>query len=383
MLQYYDSWGDPTTYPHMAAGWAVAFDSPFMWTKQVASNYGGTRNPLVVHWPDGIEGKGELRSQWHHVIDVVPTILEAAGLPQPRIVNGVPQRPIEGVSMVYSWIYPNAPGRHEIQYFEMFGNRGIYFDGWFAGTVHVTPWGEVENRFTEDTWELYHVAEDFSMSTDLAGQYPDTLAKLQQVFLGEAVKYKVLPLDDRRQELFNPKLAGRPDLMFGRTSLTLYEGMNGLLENDFINVKNTSFDIVADVDSGDRPANGVIVAQGGRFGGWSLYVKDGTPTYTYNYLGIDVTTATASEKLPKGKATVKMDFAYDGGEKPGAGGTATLYINDKSVGSARIPATQFAVFSADETAGVGVDTETPVSDEYDRESSKFTGKIDKVTITLK
>ncbi len=383
MLQYYDSWGDPTTYPHMAAGWAVAFDSPFMWTKQVASNYGGTRNPLVVHWPDGIEGKGELRSQWHHVIDVVPTILEAAGLPQPRIVNGVPQRPIEGVSMLYSWIYPNAPDRHQIQYFEMFGNRGIYFDGWFAGTVHVTPWGEVENRFTEDTWELYHVAEDFSMSTDLSGQYPDTLAKLQQVFLGEAVKYKVLPLDDRRQELFNPKLAGRPDLMFGRTSLTLYEGMNGLLENDFINVKNTSFDIVADVDSGDRPANGVIVAQGGRFGGWSLYVKDGTLTYTYNYLGIDVTTTTASEKLPKGKATVKVDFVYDGGEKPGAGGTATLYINDKSVGSARIPATQFAVFSADETAGVGVDTETPVSDEYDRESSKFTGKIDKVTITLK
>ena len=193
----------------------------------------------------------------------------------------------------------------------------------------------------------------------------------------------MLPLDDRRQELFNPKLAGRPDLMFGRTSLTLYEGMNGLLENDFINVKNTSFDIVADVDSGDQPANGVIVAQGGRFGGWSLYVKDGTPTYTYNYLGIDVTTATASEKLPKGKATVKVDFVYDGGEKPGAGGTATLYINDKSVGSARIPATQFAVFSADETAGVGVDTETPVSDEYDRESSKFTGKIDKVTITLR
>jgi arylsulfatase A-like enzyme len=382
MLQHYDEWGGPTTYPHMAAGWAVCFDSPFMWTKQVASNYGGTRNPLVVHWPNRIKGKGEVRSQWHHVIDIVPTILEAAGLPQPRIVNGTPQRPIEGVSMVYTWDYPMAPDRHQIQYFEMFGNRGVYFDGWFAGTVHVTPWGKVENRFPEDVWELYHVKEDFSMSTDLAKKHPDVLSKLQEVFLGEAVKYKVLPLDDRREELFNPKMAGRPDLMFGRTSLTLYEGMNGLLENDFINVKNTSFEIVADIVTGDNPANGVIVAQGGRFGGWSLYVTDGKPIFMYNYLGLDRFTATSSATLPKGQATVKMDFVYDGG-KPGAGGTATLYINGESVGSVKVAQTEFAVFSADETAGVGVDTETPVSEDYDRTSSKFTGKIDKVTINLK
>jgi arylsulfatase len=336
MLEHYDNWGGPTTYPHMAAGWAVAFDSPFMWTKQVASNYGGTRNGMVVHWPDRIKAKGEIRTQWHHVIDVVPTILEAAGLPEPRIVNGTPQRPIEGVSMLYSWDEARAPSRHQIQYFEMFGNRGIYFDGWFAGTVHIKPWGKVENTFTEDKWELYHVKEDFSMSTDLAEKHPDVLAELQRVFLAEAVKYNVLPLDDRRQELFNPKIAGRPDLMFGRTSLTLYEGMNDLLENDFINVKNTSFEIVADIETGDKPANGVIVAQGGRFGGWSLYVKDGTPTFTYNYLGLDLSTATASEKLPKGKATVKMDFAYDGGEKPGAGGTVTLSVNGKSVGTAKV-----------------------------------------------
>ena len=206
---------------------------------------------------------------------------------------------------------------------------------------------------------------------------------LQEVFFGEAIKYKVLPLDDRRQELFNPKLAGRPDLMFGRKSLTLYEGMNGLLENDFINIKNTSFEIVAEIETGDKPANGVIVAQGGRFGGWSLYVKDGKPTFTYNYLGIDRYSATASAKLPKGKSTVKMDFAYDGGKKPGAGGTATLFIDGKSVGSAKVGQTQFSIFSADETAGVGIDTETPVSEDYDRESSKFADKIDKVTITLK
>ena len=382
MLQHYDNWGDPTTYPHMAAGWAIAFDSPFTWTKQVASNYGGTRNAMITHWPNRIKGKGELRSQWHHVIDVVPTILEAVGLPQPRVINGTPQRPIEGVSMVYSWDYPNAPGRHEIQYFEMFGNRGIYYDGWFAGTVHLKPWGKVENRFTEDTWELYHVSEDFSMSTDLAKQKPDLLAKLQKVFLGEAVKYNVLPLDDRRVELFNPKLAGRPDLMFGRTSLTLYEGMHDLLENDFINIKNTSFEIVADIETGDEPVNGVIIAQGGRFGGWSLYVKDGTPVFMYNYLGMDRYTATADTKLPRGKSTVKMDFAYEG-KKLGSGGTATIYINGKAAGSAKVEKTEFAIFSADETAGVGLDAETPVSEDYTRSTSEFTGKIDKVTINLK
>lgn len=381
MLKHYDNWGDPTTYPHMAAGWAVAFDSPFTWTKQVASNYGGTRNGMVISWPDRIKAKGELRQQWHHVIDVVPTILEAAGLPEPRVVNGVPQRPIEGTSMVYTWDYPNAPSQHKIQYFEMFGNRGIYFDGWFAGTVHVTPWGKVENRFPEDTWELYHVSQDFSMSTDLAAKHPDVLAKLQQVFLGEAVKYKVLPLDDRRQELFNPELAGRPDLMFGRKTLTLYEGMRDLLENDFINVKNTSFDIVADIEVGDQPANGVILCQGGRFGGWTFYVKDGTLCYQYNYLGITRTTARADIKLPKGRSTVKMAFAYDGG-KPGAGGTVTLSIDGKSVGTARVPKTEFAVFSADETAGVGADGETPVSDDYTRGTSKFTDKIHKVTISI-
>ena len=382
MLEHYDDWGSPSTYPHMSAGWAVAFDSPFMWTKQVASNYGGTRNGMLMHWPDRIKAKGELRSQWHHVIDIVPTILEAAALPEPRIVNGTPQRPIEGVSMVYTWDHPKAPDRHQIQYFEMFGNRGIYYDGWFAGTVHLKPWGKVENGLTEDTWELYNVENDFSMSTDLAKKEPELLAKLQNVFLAEAVKYKVLPLDDRREELFNPKIAGRPDLMFGRRSLTLYEGMHGLLENDFINIKNESFEIIADIETGDQPANGVIVAQGGRFGGWSLYVKDGTPMYAYNYVGLHTQKAASSAKLPKGKATVTMNFAYEGG-KPGAGGTATLYINGDSVGSVKLDETQFAIFSADESAGVGSDPETAVSDDYTAHGSKFTGKIDKVTINLK
>ncbi len=382
MMQYYDAWGDPTTYPHMAAGWAVCFDSPFMWTKQVASNYGGTRQGLAVRWPAGIKAKGEQRSQWHHVIDVVPTILEAAGLPEPRVVDGIPQRPIEGVSMLYCFDDADAADRHTTQYFEMFGNRAVYHDGWFAGTVHVPPWAPPKNRFPDDRWELYHVAKDFSMSTDLADEHPEKLAQLQSVFLAEAVKYKVLPLDDRRTELFNPELAGRPDLMFGRKSLTLYEGMGSLMENDFINIKNTSFDIEAEIDANGAQTNGVIVQQGGRFGGWSLYVKEGRPVFAYNYLGLKTFKTDGEAVLPQGKSKVTMNFAYDGG-KTGAGGTATVSINGEKVGSVRVAKTQPAVFSADETANVGKDAETSVSDDYNAESSHFNGKIGKVTVSVK
>ena len=384
MMKHYDDWGGPTTYPHMAAGWAVCFDSPFMWTKQVASNYGGTRNAMAIQWPKGIKAKGELRSQWHHVIDIAPTILEATGIPEPKNVNGSLQRPMEGGSMVYSFEDAKVPSRHLTQYFEMFGNRGMYHDGWFAGTIHLKPWGKVENTFDKDNWELYHVDKDFSMSDNLASKNPEKLAELQKLFLDEAPKYNVLPLDDRRLELLNPKLAGRPDLMFGRTSLTLYQGMTGMLENDFINTKNCSFDIVAEIESNDKGTNGVIVSQGGAFGGWSFYVKDNTLVYLYNYVGIDLYKVTATTKLPKGKSTVKINFAYDGGPKDlGKGGTATLYINDEAVGSSKIPETQFGLFSADETASVGMDRETPVSPDYTRSNSTFTGKIDKVTISLK
>jgi arylsulfatase len=384
MLKYYDEWGSPSTYPHMAAGWAVCFDSPFTWTKQVPSNYGGTRQGTVIHWPNRIKSKGELRTQWHHVIDIAPTVLEAAGLPQPRIVNGVGQRPMEGVSMVYTFDNPNAADRHLVQYFEIFGNRGLYYDGWFAGTIHKAPWeSKPRHVLTEDVWELYHVAEDFSMSTDLAAKYPDKLAELQQVFLAEAVKYKVLPIDDRVIERVNAKLAGRPTLMGDRKTLTAYEGLQFLPENDFINTKNSSFEIVAEVESKDGKTNGVIVSQGGRFGGWSFYVNGGKPIYMYNFLGLNSYSVTADSALPVGKSTVKLEFIYDGKPKLGGGGTATLFINGKKVGSSRIEKTQFAIWSADETANVGMDRETPVSPDYTEETSKFTGKIDKVTITLK
>ena len=283
----------------MAAGWAVAGDTPFTWTKQVASNFGGTRNGMVVHWPKRITAKGEVRSQFHHVIDVAPTVLEAAGLPEPKSVNGTPQTPIEGVSMMYTFDDAKAESRHKIQYFEIFGNRAIYADGWFAGTVHRAPW-EMKPRaaLLDDKWELYDTRTDFSLANDLAAKNPAKLKELQDLFLKEAVKYRVLPIDDRVVERVNAKLAGRPDLMGDRTSLTLHAGMKGMSENVFINIKNRSLTITADVEIPQGGANGVILAQGGRFGGWSLYIKDGKPTYAYNFLGLERFTVAVAAGRP-------------------------------------------------------------------------------------
>ena len=382
ILKHYDELGGPMTYGHYAAGWAVAGDTPFTWTKQVASSYGGTRNGMVVHWPKGITAKGELRSQWHHVIDIAPTILEAAGLPEPKSVNGTPQTPIEGVSLAYTFADAKAPSRHTTQYFEIFGNRAIYHDGWLAGTVHRAPW-EFKPRTTleNDTWELYDTRTDFSLANDLAAKNPEKLKELQDLFLKEAVKYSVLPLDDRTLERLNAALVGRPDLMAGRTSLTVYQGMTGMSENVFINVKNRSHTITAEVEIPKKGANGVILAQAGRFGGWSLYVKDGKPTYTYNWLGLQRYTVAAKQALPAGKATIRFEFAYDGGGI-GKGGTGTLFVNGKKVATGRIERTQGGVFSADEGADVGADEGTPVTEAY-KVPFKFTGKIYSVTIELK
>jgi len=382
ILKHYDELGDPSTYPHYAAGWAVAGDSPFEWTKQVASSYGGTRNGMVIHWPKGFTAKGEVRPQWHHVIDIAPTILEAAGLPEPKSVNGTAQTPIEGVSMMYTFADPRAPSRHTTQYFEIFGNRAIYQDGWLAGTVHRAAWEFKPRRALEDdVWELYDARTDFSLSNDLAAKNPQKLKEMQDLFMTEAVKYSVLPLDDRTIERFNAALVGRPDLMAGRTSLTVYQGMTGMSENVFINVKNRSHTITAEVEIPQGGANGVILAQAGRFGGWSFYLKDGKPTYTYNWLGLKSYTVAAAQALPAGKATVRFEFAYDGGGA-GKGGTGTLYVNGKNVATGRIDQTQCCVFSADEGADVGADEGTPVTETY-QVPFKFTGKIAKVTIELK
>ena len=382
ILKHYDELGGPTTYPHYAAGWAVAGDTPFTWTKQVASSYGGTRNGMAVHWPKGIAAKGELRSQWHHVIDIAPTILEAAGLPEPKSVNGTAQTPIEGVSLVYTFADSKAPDRHTTQYFEIFGNRSIYNDGWLAGTVHRAAWEfKVRRPLEDDIWELYDTRTDFSLANDLAAKNPAKLKEFQDLFLSEAVKYSVLPLDDRTQERFVAALVGRPDLMAGRTSLTVYDGMIGMSEHVFINLKNKSHTITAEVEIPKQGANGVILAQAGRFGGWSFYLKDGKPTYTYNWLSLQRYTVAATQAVPAGKATIRFDFAYDGGGM-GKGGTGTLFVNGKSVATGRIERTQFAVYSADEGADVGADEGTPVTEAY-KVPFKFTGKIASVTIDLK
>jgi arylsulfatase len=383
MLKHYDDWGGPSTYPHMAAGWAVAGDTPFTWAKQVASNYGGTRNGMVVHWPKGVRQKGEVRSQWHHVIDVAPTVLEAARLPEPKVVNSTPQIPIQGVSMMYSFNEAKAKDRHLTQYFEMFGNRAIYDSGWLAGTVHRAPW-EMKPRaaLLDDKWELYDTRNDFSLANDLAAKNPAKLKEMQDLFMKEAVKNRVLPIDDRVVERVNAKLAGRPDLMGDRTSLTLHAGMKGMSENVFLNIKNRSLTITADLEIPQGGANGVIIAQGGRFGGWSLYMKEGKPVYAYNFIGLKRDTVASSQVVPAGKATIRFEFAYDGGGL-GKGGLGTLFVNDKKVAEGRIERTQPMIFSADETADVGEDDATPVTEDYKAYDNKFTGKILKVKLDVK
>jgi len=349
----------------------------------VASNYGGTRNGMVVHWPKGVKAKGEIRSQWHHVIDVAPTILEAAGLPEPKFVNGVAQTPIEGVSMLYCFNDAKTKDRHLTQYFEIFGNRAVYQDGWYAGTVHSIPW-ESGPRATlqNDVWELYDTRTDFSLAIDLSKQHPEKLKEMQAIFMKEAEKYGVLPIDDRTLERLNAALVGRPDLMAGRASLTVYEGMVGMSENVFINTKNRSHSITAEVTIPEGGANGVILSQAGRFGGWSLYPKDGKPTYAYNYLGLQRFTIPATKALPAGKATIRYEFAYDGSGL-GKGGVGTILANGDKIAEGRIERTQPLVCSADEGADVGEDGETPVVDDYGIPAPyKFSGKIAKVTVEL-
>ncbi|MGH8480005.1 MAG: arylsulfatase [Gammaproteobacteria bacterium] len=384
LIPLIDKWGGPETFPHMAAAWAVAFDAPFSWTKQVASDFGGTRNGVVIHWPKGIREKGGLRSQFSHVIDIAPTILEAAGLPEPKIVDGTPQSPIEGTSLLYTFNDANAPERHTTQYFEMFGNRGIYHDGWFARTLHRAPW-QTSNLppLTTDVWDLYDAKSDFSLTNNLAAKEPARLKELQALFMKEAEKYHVLPIDDRTIERTNAQLAGRPDVLRDRKSLTLYEGMEGMLENTFMNIKNRSSKITAEIDVPAGGANGAILAQGGRFGGWSLYMADGKPAYVYNFLGLARYTVVAPQALPSGPATVVLDFAYDGGGV-GKGGKATLLVNGKVVAEGRVEKTQPNIFSADETADVGIDNQTPVALGIGiGAETRFTGKINEITLEVK
>ena len=351
MASRIDDFGTPKAYNHYAVGWAHAMDTPYQWTKQIASHWGGTRNGTIVHWPAGIKAKGEVRTQFHHVIDIAATVLDAAGLPEPTFVHGVQQMPLHGVSMAYSFDDAAAAERRETQYFEMFCNRGIYHKGWTAVTRHSTPWVMAPSPpLDDDVWELY-APDDWTQSHDLAAEQPEKLAELQRLFLIEATKYNVLPLDDRRVERFNADLAGRPQLIRGTRQL-LFGGMGRLTENSVVVLKNKSHAVTAQIVVPDGGAEGVIVAQGGAFGGWSLYLKDGRPAYCYNLFGLQRFKVRGETPVSPGEHQVRMEFAYDGGGL-GKGGTATLYVDGAQVGDGRIDATVPMLFSGDETTDVG------------------------------
>ncbi len=385
VLPHLDDIGSPLAFNHYPVGWAHAMNCPYQWTKQVASHWGGTRNGMVLHWPNGVKAKGEIREQFHHVIDIVPTILDVADLPQPYMVNGIAQKPIEGESMAYTFEDAKAPDRHTTQYFEMFGNRGIYHDGWTAVTKHRTPWimGAAQQiALADDRWELYDTTKDWSQANDLAASMPEKLRELQDLFFVEAAKYNVFPIDDRTGERFNPALAGRPDLQIGRRSLTLGPGMTHLMEMTVLNVKNRSHVISAKLVVPEGGAEGVLVVQGGRFAGWSLYVKDGKLKYCHNWLGSERYYVEAEAELPSGEIEVQYQFAFDGGQ-PGAGGTGTLLVDGDQVGQSRIDKTVPFFFSADETMDIGKDTASPVTDDYPSgNANAFTGKIEWVRVDL-
>jgi arylsulfatase len=381
MLKHYDNWGDPSTYPHMAYGWAIAGNTPFSWAKQIASYFGGTRNGMVVHWPRGVQRRGEIRSQFSHVIDIVPTILDAARLPEPRTVNGIAQIPIQGRTLAPTFNDPKAPTR-TTQYFEIIGNRAMYHDGWYARIVHSAPWSAKPFApLQAEQWELFDARTDFSLVTNVAAKYSDKVRELNELFMREASANHALPIDDRRFERLNAGLVGRPDLMAGRTSLTLYPGMHDMGENVFINVKNTSSTITTEVEIPAGGGNGVILAQGGRFGGYSLYLKNGMPRYTYNFVGLKRTTIGSEEGLPPGNYTIRYEFAYDGGGV-GKGGTGTLFVNGKQVAQGRVETTTPFIFSLDESADVGSDRGTPVIEEYGMPKGGFDGTIKKVVIEV-
>jgi len=384
-LAHKDDLGTWKAHNHYPIGWAHAMDTPFQWAKQIASHYGGTRNGMVISWPARIKDKGGIRSQWHHVVDIAPTILEVSGLQQPSAVNGVAQKPIEGTSMAYTFDDSKAPSARRTQYFEMFGNRGIYHDGWVACTTpFAAPWEDTSMLPKVDVisgykWELYHVAEDFSEAANLADRNPDKLRELQLLFYAEAAKYNVLPLDDRKIERFDVSI--RPSLTRGRSEFTYYEGLTRIPEGAAPDVKNKSFRITAAVVLPKGNEQGILLTQGGLSGGYALMFKDGKPMFHYNMVNVAHYNIAANHALAPGKHTVVFDFKYDSGGI-GKGGAGILSVDGKQVAQGRLDNTVPVRFSFDETLDVGEDTGTPVSLDYDV-PFKFTGQIEKVTVELK
>jgi len=388
-MQFYDQWGTDQTYPHHSVGWAWAFDTPYQWTKEVASHFGGTRNGMVMAWPARIKDAGSTRTQFHHVIDIVPTILDAAGLPEPVMVNGVAQKPIEGVSMAYTWdkANANAPGQRVTQYFEMFGSRAIYHDGWIASAPPTqAPWdlslapppSDVMNGFA---WELYDIDSDWSQSNDLAAKMPDKLRDMQQLFLMEAAKYQVFPLDASRLTRF---ISDKPSYNEGRTTFTYtgpianvpFPGTGGAPS-----LLNRSYTITADITVPKGGANGMLVTDGGRFAGYGFYLLQGKPVFTWDLIALERVKWQGKDKLAPGRHTVVFDWKYDG-PGFGKGGTGTLSVDGKVVDTHAMPKSLPIAVAWDETFNVGRDTGTPVDDKDYQVPFAFTGTIHKLTVQL-
>jgi len=381
-LQFYDKWGSAETYPHMAVAWSWAFDTPFKWTKQVASHFGGTRQGLAISWPGHINDPGGVRTQFHHVIDIVPTILEATGVKAPQTVNGIKQSPIEGVSMMYTFDKANAaaPTKHKTQYFELISNRGIYNDGWYANTTPpVGPW--VLNSPMPDVnnykWELYNLKEDYSQANDLAAKMPDKVKQMQALFVQEAAKYNVLPLDNSS---FARAIAPRPSATAGQTVFTYSGEMAGIPTGNAPNILNRSFKITADVDVPEN-GDGMIATLGGRWGGFGLYLLKGVPVFNYNMLALLQARWAGDNPIPAGKHKIVFDFRYDG---PGIakGGTGVLTVDGKEVRTLQVPKTVPFLLPGDESFDVGIDTRTGVNDLDYQVPFRFNGKIANVTFNL-
>jgi arylsulfatase len=385
LLSMMDQLGGPMTYNHYPVGWAHAMDSPMQWTKQVASHFGGTRNGLVISWPARIKDKGGIRSQFCHVIDIVPTIYEAIGITPPAVLDGVQQKPLDGVSLAYTFDDAKAPTRHSTQYFEMQGNRAIYKDGWMASTTPLRlPWVTAGFEPSPDDfkWELYHIDEDFSQANNVVDKYPDKLKELQDAFDVEARKYNVYPLDSSMASRVDPSI--RPSLTRGRTEFTYYPGMVRIPEGSAPDFKNKSWAVAGEVMIPDGGASGVLATIGGRFGGWALLLQDSKPEFVYalSNQSQHKFRITSDQAIPPGNHVVRVQFKYDGGGL-GKGATATLFVDGQQVAQGQIPQTVPARFSLDETFDVGEDTGTPVIEDYaDRMPYPFTGTLKKFVVVL-
>lgn len=382
MLDRIDEIGTEMHFNHFPAGWAWAMDTPFQWTKQVASHLGGTRNPMIVKWPARFDAAGEIRTQFTHVIDVAPTILAAAGIEEPRSVNGTAQTPIQGRSFLAALDDPDADEFRTSQYFELFANRGIYKDGWWAASLAFEPWQPERTQYDpfKAKWELYNLEEDFTQANDIVGDNPEKLQEMVALWWAEAAKNNALPLDWRGAERFSGELSGKPNLAAGRSTYVYPGVLTGLPEASAPDLKNKSFSVTAKVRIDDG-ANGMIFTQGGNTGGWAFYLKDGKLVTAHNFIDVERYSVSSDQTVAAGEHELKMAFAYQGGDEAGKGGTLTLSVDGTEVGSGTIEQTTPFKYSLSENQDIGRDTGTPVVYDYQAPFA-FEGTIEEVVVEL-